>query len=47
MREVLIQVAVMLGACATIGLITYGLALAGEPQSAWFWYDIIGVCCGD
>jgi len=29
-----------------LGLLTYGMASIGEPQSAWLWCEIIGTCPG-
>jgi len=34
------------GAFALAALATYGLAIIGEPQSAWLWCDLIGLCPG-
>lgn len=28
---------------ALAALISYGFALAGEPQAVWIWRDVIGV----
>ena len=38
--EAAIFTAVGLPLCA---LMSYGLALAGEPQAVWLWRDVLGV----
>lgn len=35
----------LFGAIIILALMaSYGLALAGEPQSEWLWCDVIGAC---
>lgn len=35
-----------IGCLLVIGLVNYGLALAGHPVSAWFMCDILRLCNG-
>jgi hypothetical protein len=35
-----VSIAGVIGGC---GIVSVALALAGEPQSAWLWCDVIGL----
>jgi len=43
----LFVMACMLSWVIVLGVLTYGMALIGEPQSVWLWCDLIGHCAGD
>lgn len=43
-REIVyIQIAVVIGAITIGPMISYGLALIGEPRSHWIWHTLLGV----
>lgn len=46
MKEAALFLACIAGALIITGLLTYGMASIGEPQSSWLWCDIIGICPG-
>lgn len=35
---------IILALLPIVGLITYGFALIGEPQSVWLWCDMASLC---
>lgn len=37
------QAVILLGVLVLAVVLSYGLALAGEPQSVWLWGDVLGV----
>jgi len=45
-QSVITALLMILGAFVMGGWATYELAGMGEPQSAWFWCDVIGLCPG-